>query len=168
MGFNSSGDINMKKISLQYNISLKDFLDAYEYHWRLNKLGTKSNSLLALTGIIIGLFSFVINYIAGIVISVCSVILIVIIMLRKFLYTRAFKNSPKYVSEIKVLFTDNNIVTENAAGKSELNWSIYNKFIENKDYFLLYLSNNSFSIIPKRAFQKNEDLDDFRNMLKKI
>jgi hypothetical protein len=157
----------MKKISLQYKISFKDFKDAYEHHWKRKNLGTKANMITSMVGILIASVIFYYNVIVGIVILSVSCILLAITLLRNFLYKKSYFASPKFAKEIKVIFSDKTIQTETAVGKSELTWDIYTSFTETRDYFLLYMSQNSFSIVPKSALIDNKALEDFRSLIKK-
>ena len=157
----------MEKISLQYKISLDDFKNAYEHHWKGINLGTKANIITSLAGILAASAIFFYNVIIGVVILSISCILLAITLLRNFIYKKSYLNSPKFTKEIKVIFSDETIQTETAVGKSELTWDICNSFTETEDYFLLYMSKNLFSIIPKSEFKDNEELEDFHSLIKK-
>jgi hypothetical protein len=157
----------MKRISLQYKISLKDFKDAYEHHWKSKKLGTKANIITSMAGVLVAFGISLYNVIVGAVVLSIGCILFAITLLRNFSYRKSYLNSPKFAKEIKVIFSDETIQTETAVGKSELTWDIYSSFTETKDYFLLYMSKNSFSIVPKSALKNNEALEDFRSLMKK-
>ena len=157
----------MEKISIKYNISLQEFMEAYESHWKAHKMGTKSNVITSLVGMIIGV-CFLFNYFTlGVIIAISSLILLTTTLLRNFLYKRSYENSPKYSQECNATFTGEIIYVENAAGKSELKWNIYKSYLESTRYILIYMGKNSFSIIPKSAFKSEEEIDNFKSMLNK-
>jgi hypothetical protein len=45
-------------------------------------------------------------------------------------------------------------------------WSIFNKAFELKKYFILVDTNRALTIIPKRAFKNESDIEGFRNLIK--
>lgn len=155
----------MKKISLQYRITLQDFTEAYEYHWKSKKLGTRTNFYLSIFGIVAAILLSFYNMPAGIVVFVVGFFLLSITLLRSFLYKRSYLASPKYAKEIHATFSDSEIHTQCAIGSSGLTWDIYIAHTESKNKFLLYVSKNNFSILPKRAFKNNQELEFFRELI---
>jgi hypothetical protein len=51
---------------------------------------------------------------------------------------------------------------------SHISWRGYTRWAETKNLFLLYLSEPTFHIVPKRAFANEEQLNDFRALLSNI
>jgi hypothetical protein len=58
------------------------------------------------------------------------------------------------------------ITVKNISFESHLKWQIYINFLETKNLFVLYETNSSFNILPKRAFISNEQLEQFRDLLR--
>jgi hypothetical protein len=155
----------MNEISIEYKITQQEFMEAYEFHWKAQGNGTMSNSIISVVGIIIGLY-IIQNYsIAGYIITLLSLVFLILIISRKYIYQRSYLHSLKYSKDCKASFTNEAISTENAVGKSEINWSIYNRFVETPTQILIYMSKNSFSIIPKSAFKTEQELGIFKTML---
>jgi hypothetical protein len=55
--------------------------------------------------------------------------------------------------------------SENSYGSSRGEWSDFVGYKENKDYFIIYQSDVMYNIIPKRAFNDSEELEEFRKIL---
>ena len=54
---------------------------------------------------------------------------------------------------------------ENETGHSTTPWTDYLRWKEGKTLFLLYVSDQMFHIIPKRFFNSESDITEFRNVL---
>jgi hypothetical protein len=78
---------------------------------------------------------------------------------------RWYKIQPKLREEYKLVFSDAGIVFQTAGVDSKLEWSIYNKWLSFKDFYLLYYGKGAMSIIPRRAFASREDDQTFRDLL---
>lgn len=50
--------------------------------------------------------------------------------------------------------------------ESSIRWQLYIKAIETKNIFMLYQAKALFNIIPKRAFNSDEELDEFRELVR--
>ena len=155
----------MNEISIEYKISQREFMEAYEFHWKAQGNGTMSNSIISIIGIMIGLYIIQDYSIAGYFITSLCLVFLILIISRKYIFLRSYLNSPKYSQNCKASFTNDSINVENATGKSELNWSIFNRYVDTPTQILIYMSKNSFSIIPKSAFKTEQEVSFFKTML---
>ena len=77
------------------------------------------------------------------------------------------KNNNNFYKKTKITIEDEFIIGNFEDGSdSKLNLNNIIKIIKILNYYLLYVSNNNFIIIPLMAFNNNEDLDIFINFLK--
>lgn len=54
------------------------------------------------------------------------------------------------------------VTTQNS--KSEVKWQAFTRFIESPKLFLLYFGGSGFYLLPKRVFQNQMEIDQFRKM----
>ena len=79
-----------------------------------------------------------------------------------------FRSDPKFRDEYFMQFSDDGIHFKTAQIDSVLQWSLYNKVLEDERFFILvYGQNNMISVIPKRAFADRNQEDAFSEMLKR-
>lgn len=72
----------------------------------------------------------------------------------------------------KTFMTDNTIelledkfLTENRYGKGENKWDIVQKIIKTRRYIVLYVTQSTGIVVPRRAFQKAEEWEAFCNFV---
>jgi hypothetical protein len=63
-------------------------------------------------------------------------------------------------------FSDEGATVVSATGEAKFLWSAWIKYQETGRFFLLYPSKQIVHIMPKRAFASEQELVDFRNLLK--
>ena len=61
-------------------------------------------------------------------------------------------------------FSESGVKCKSDLSASELNWNLYTGFREGEDMFLLYMSRDTFQVVPKRAIAL-EDIGTFRELL---
>ncbi|HYY59164.1 MAG TPA: YcxB family protein [Pyrinomonadaceae bacterium] len=78
-----------------------------------------------------------------------------------------FRSDPKYRDEYSLEFTEDGIhfVTEQV--DSRLNWSLYNRVLENESFYVLVYGKGMISVIPKRAFTAAAQEKAFRSLLRR-
>ncbi|MEW5720976.1 MAG: YcxB family protein [Chloroflexota bacterium] len=74
---------------------------------------------------------------------------------------------PRYFTEHVWRFDDDGVSSQTEFAESKKTWSAYPKVKENARFFMLYLDENRFTPIPKRAFADREQLGHFRELLKR-
>ncbi len=77
-----------------------------------------------------------------------------------------WRNQPRLKEPTTYLFTLAGIHVQSFAGSSDLNWSLYLKARETRDYFLLYTSPKFAHALPKRCFASEADLVGFRELIR--
>lgn len=78
-----------------------------------------------------------------------------------------FRGDPKFADEYLLQFSDDGIHFKTAQVDALLQWSLYNKVLENDRFYILVYGKNMISVTPKRAFASAEQEAVFREMLKR-
>jgi hypothetical protein len=78
-----------------------------------------------------------------------------------------FRSDPKFQDEYLLQFSDGGIHFKTPQIDSLLQWSIYNRVLENERFFILVYGKNTISVIPKRAFSSANQVADFKEMLRR-
>jgi hypothetical protein len=78
-----------------------------------------------------------------------------------------FRSDPKFRDEYFLQFSDDGIQFKTAQIDALLQWSLYNKVLENERFFVLVYGKNMISVIPKRAFADQQQEAAFSEMLKR-
>jgi hypothetical protein len=77
-----------------------------------------------------------------------------------------FRVNPRAKETTRYVFSRDGIVAESPVGRADLNWKMYVKVRETREYFLLYPSLKSANPFPKRCFTSLDDLAAFREILR--
>jgi YcxB-like protein len=78
-----------------------------------------------------------------------------------------FRSDPKFKDEYFLQFSDDGIQFKTTDIDALLQWSLYNKVLENERFYLLVYGKNMISVIPKRAFDGANQEAAFSEMLKR-
>lgn len=76
-----------------------------------------------------------------------------------------YKKAATFKDHFKVSFEDQHMFLENERGSRSWPWKDFSRFVESINFFHLYFNSQSFFLIPKTAFEK-EDLHEIRKFLK--
>jgi hypothetical protein len=61
--------------------------------------------------------------------------------------------------------TDDGLTFSESLARHELKWFAFDRVGESQNLFLIYLSDHSFHMVPKRAFADASEVDEFRATL---
>ncbi|HZS06394.1 MAG TPA: YcxB family protein [Blastocatellia bacterium] len=75
---------------------------------------------------------------------------------------RRWAREPLHRTEHEIVFAEEGIHYLQGATESNLNWLYYQRMMESADGFLLICGEDVFSLIPKRAFESEQAVSDFR------
>ncbi|MGG1516928.1 YcxB family protein [Paenibacillus oryzisoli] len=99
-------------------------------------------------------------------IVVISILFFFIIFTRMVVVPRVvFRREPKYKEEYILTFNEDEILFSAGSLKSTIQWDYYKRIKETKDFIYLIYGTRSYSIIPKRAFQNNEEKNEFIKLI---
>jgi hypothetical protein len=75
-----------------------------------------------------------------------------------------FQRNPKFREEYHLTFSRDNIYFKTASLDSTLQWTHYERVIESPALFLLMYGKGLYTLIPKRCFSSNEEINAFRTL----
>ena len=81
------------------------------------------------------------------------------------IFTEISKKNKTFLTDNTIELTENNIITENHYGRSELVWDIVQKVKRTKRFVLIYTAQSKAILVPKRAFINVQEWNDFYNFL---
>ncbi|MEG4009861.1 YcxB family protein [Microcoleus sp. Pol11C1] len=153
-------------MKLEYQLTLNDYLEASQGH-------LKSQSFLlwifSILFFLIGLLCIIINPAdwTGYCLFVGGIFYIPLIKLnQRYQLARLWKSQPNLREPTTLEFNEEGIIYKTFSVESNIKWQLYTKFRETKKLFMLYQFPHVFNILPKRAFMSNEQLDQFRELLR--
>lgn len=76
-----------------------------------------------------------------------------------------YRRAATFKDHFKVSFEDQHVFLENERGGRSWPWKDFSSFVESTNFFHLYFNSQSFFLIPKSAFNK-DDLYEIRKFLK--
>lgn len=82
------------------------------------------------------------------------------------LTTRKLFRDPRAKSGAKLQITNDGIRIESSTGSHELNWTAFLEALEVSTAFWFLATRTSFVIVPKRCFDTNDDLVQFREVIR--
>ncbi|MBC7474447.1 MAG: YcxB family protein [Candidatus Sericytochromatia bacterium] len=155
-------------IFLKYTYTKEEYKRAVVLHYK-NVLEIKKYIIFSIFLLLFSLlclyyFGYSIIWISTIILSLLLLFMVfsAFFILPSFVYNR----NPKLKDEYYLTFRKDGIGFKTDKIDSNLEWSIYKTIVEDKQFFLLYTDKFYFTVIPKRAFINNEEIDDFRILLK--
>ena len=77
-----------------------------------------------------------------------------------------FKRNRKFRDEYTVTFTPEGLHFKTVSIDSIIEWSLYDSVVEDSVIFLLRTGKSFYSVIPKRAFKAEGEVDQFRKMVR--
>lgn len=77
------------------------------------------------------------------------------------------RKQPKYLAEQTWEFFEDKVHWKTEYSESTGEWKNYARFVEDKQFFLLFLQSNLFTPIPKRVFASVDEQTRFRELLKR-
>jgi hypothetical protein len=153
-------------MQLEYEISAADHLESIKVRYR--------NSVRRLLMIFLGSVLLLLGLVAYpyfdrswsiFEIGLSILILAVQLFLPRIVHRRIYYRNQNIFGLRKVSFDEHGLVDDGPQGHVKIPWNRYVRFRESKRLFLLYLSEDVRSIVPKHAFKNSSDMDAFRTLL---
>ena len=151
----------METFDIRYSLTLQQFMAASSAHWRAHRQGAAFQICAGLLGIAVGITALSLVEWLAIALIIVGILMLCVVWLRWVIWRRAFRESRKYTEDIHVVANHDGLHIESAEGTSDLNWGFYSKYLDTRDYVILYMTRHSFSIIPKTAFESPEHAERF-------
>lgn len=160
-------------MQLEYRLSVKDYQEANQAHLKLQLW----LYFFFWSFIIVGLFFLIIPLISEArldLFSVCYFVFFAIIFfnpyfsnpLRNYFFSRTWKGFHNFHHPITTEVDEEQLKMQTINCESSVKWQLYIKAIETKNLFMLYPSKALFHLIPKRAFSSDEEVKEFRELLR--
>jgi hypothetical protein len=80
-------------------------------------------------------------------------------------YRRIYRRQPSLQGTHSYQFNEAGFVAASPHGRGEANWSVFTKWREDANLFLLYQADNLFHMLPKRWFGPAGRIEEFRRIL---
>jgi len=78
---------------------------------------------------------------------------------------RIYRRQIALQGEHRIEFSSSGLRAESSRARGELSWSMFIKYREGEEMFLLYQADNLFHMLPKRWFQGSAAIQAFRDLL---
>jgi hypothetical protein len=75
-----------------------------------------------------------------------------------------FKWNPKFHEAYEISFSEDAIHFKTLTIDSNINWTMYNKMLEDDQIFLMIYGKRMYSVIPKRVFANDDEINAFRKL----
>ena len=100
-------------------------------------------------------------------ISLCLILIVITMMLYYVLPSMKFRSNPQFQKEATITFSEDGIYAKlEKIGETKKQWNIYNKAMEDKNNYYLFLKSSKQSVtIPKRVFTSKKQEESFRNLI---
>ena len=157
----------MKSVGLIFRYTQNEYIKAEKQFLIANKIIRKYDPIIATAFL---LFSMAYLFLSqfGTFSIVFSAITLIVLILGSFIYFclpfLKFKHTSKYHQEYALVFTNDAIRWKTPSVESELKWNIYSEIWVSNDFYYLFQAPRVYTLIPKRAFAKEEDMQTFEEI----
>jgi len=155
-------------MNLEYRLTFNDFLEANQAH--LKSHGFLYLFLWVVSGlmVVVGLASLLIgdiwNFCFSVILGIC--INPSFYLLQRYCLARTWKSQRCIREPVTLEVTEEGLTLSSPYFQSNLKWQIYTGFLETKNLFMVYQSERLFNLFPKRAFNSDEQINEFRELLR--
>jgi YcxB-like protein len=154
-------------INLKFRYRKDEYFRAIRFHfWKTMKL--KLDLVVAvLSGLAGGYLLWIdaVSWISLTALLACLVLLLIVFTALVVVPAQIYKGSQKLKQDYELIFSDEGILFRTSSIDSRLAWDLYKSWIENAEFFILYHGKREFSVIPKRAFENDEEQKRFKELL---
>jgi hypothetical protein len=160
-------------MQLEYRLSLKDYQEANQAHLKLQRWVY----FFFWFFILLGLFSIIIYFVSGRQLDVFVIIYLLVFPtilvnpyfsnpIKNSFISRIWKGLPTLHHPITIEVNEEVLKIKTINSESSIQWQLYTKAVETKSLFMLYEAKMLFYMIPKRAFRSDEQVEEFRELLR--
>jgi len=152
-------------MEFKYILTESEMISAMRLHGQGNKrirmtLVTLGFFLLILA-VIISPATYPIIILSGAILGYLTVYLWIIPYQAK----KQYRELKSIQSEIQIKIDNNGFKIESTTGKSELDWGHFKKWAYNKNIIIMYITSRMFYILPRRAIDNEEQLNNILTIL---
>lgn len=156
-------------VSISFIYSRDEYVRAMRRHFQ-STLGVRRDIVGGLLAILIGVYLALateFGWIAGIMIALGSILLAMVAYGMLLLPGMIYNSQPKLKNKYTLSFTDDGIhfLTNNV--DSTLKWSLYDKWLFDDRFYVMYYGKRNLTVIPRRALTENGADAALRQLLTK-
>ncbi len=78
------------------------------------------------------------------------------------------RRNPNILGPADYFFSEHEVEINAPFGCSELFWTAFERILETKVFFLLYIGRNRACVLPKRCFSSRAEIVEFRELLQQV
>ncbi len=102
----------------------------------------------------------------GLIGIIAGAVLLVIVSYAWFILPRQiYASQPKLKQQYDLVFSDAGLLFRTAGIDSKLDWSIYQKWVVDDEFYILYYGKRSLTVIPRRVFPDDSADRAFHELL---
>jgi len=155
--------------SINFYLQWEEYFAAQEF-FRRSRQRLSASLVVGVLLIILGTILYFLGHLVFFAADVLIAGLILIFaapLLRRWASKNKWQREPFYHSEHEVAFGDEGVYFRMGQTESNLDWKYYQDWMESPEGFLLVYGNDSFNLLPKRAFANEDQINEFRALAEK-
>lgn len=152
----------MQPVTITYSLSEDDFMRAARALWSYRSIGDRGNLVVAILAMAAGPALLINGFGTGWLFIGAAALFVCLTALRNLLWRRAYRQMMKYTAPITASFAPETVSVSSAEGDNTLPWSSFKDYAETPQYYFLFIGWRGLSIIPKSAFNSDEDNEQTR------
>lgn len=157
-------------ITLRFTYDKDEYLRAVRLHYR-KKMGVTRDIVIAVLCGAAAVWLFVTEGLsvwslvaAGGFLALLGVVCSALVVVPRIIYA----DSAKLGNEYELTFRHEGIHFKTRDIDSHIDWELYDNWIEDDEFFILYYGKRNFSVVPKRAFSENQEAIFREHLIAKI
>jgi hypothetical protein len=158
----------MKTVKLNFKYTKSEYIKAARQYLIAGKIISKFSIVFI---VIFTLFSIYIGITTSfetlsiISLVVCFISILIKCTLYIYVPIKVFNHTSKFQEEYHLDFSQDCIKFTTMTIDSVLKWNTYSEVWENKDFYFMIQTSNAYTVIPKRAFEGNDAIQDFEQIV---
>ncbi len=155
---------------VDYQLTFEEYLEAQRAYAKTSRFTYYSAWILGCLGIIVGTIGIIVlpGMKAGYGAVLLGVFLVLsVTILHRYTIARFWKREPNISNPLMVDITEDDLHIISPHEEGRVKWSAFSRFLETKSLFMLFRQRNTFNVIPKRIFRDANEIENFRNMLRR-
>ena len=154
-------------IDLSFRYSERDYVRAMRAHYA-SRLRLKLDAAVVVAMVLLGVYLWQSPDSRGwgiALLCLSAVFVLALVTAFGIIPRLVFRREPKFRDEYSLTFSPDGIHFQTSHINSQLQWSMYTRALVDPHSFVLYHGTHSFTVIPKRVFENNEQLASFEHLV---
>jgi len=155
----------MESIEIVFTLSRDEYMRAIRRHYK-SHLHTTRDLAIGIVATAVGLILVWSGFVFAWVMVATSVVLLAAVVYALFILPALiYRSEPKLKSEYRMRFSEEDIGFQTDDMDSIIKWSLYQSWISDGDFYVMYYGKRSLSVIPRRAFHSKDEDARFADLL---